>query len=96
MQVSSLLSQLCLCVLFLSLAYGYGTVQERIGINEIKLHKWLLIGASVIHFAIAYLMFIDHEERHKWHDYQGPQGLTLCLIRMGLFVLFINGILHTW
>lgn len=94
--VSSLLSQLSLCVLFLSLAYGYGTVQERVGLNDIKVYKWLLIGAVFIHLAIAYLMFIDHEERHKWHDYQGPQGLVLCLIRLGLFVLFINGILMTW
>lgn len=64
-----MLSQLFLCMLFLSLAYGYGTVQERVDINDLIVHKWLIIGAVLVHLAIAYLMFIDHEERHKWHDY---------------------------
>ena len=37
-------------------------------------------------------MLFDHEEYHKFHDYQGPQGLALCLVRLALYAYFIYGL----
>ena len=90
------MSQLSLCILFLSLAHGYGTLQQKVGLNDLKVHKGLMAGATLAHLVIAYLILTDHEERHKWHDYQGPQGIMLCLIRLGLFCIFANGLYATW
>ena len=70
--LTSLLSQLSLCILFMSLAYGYGTLQQYVGLNDLRIHRSLIIGALVAHLLIAFLILTDHEERHKWHDYQGP------------------------
>ena len=95
-QYIGLIAQLNLCLIFLMLAYGYWTVQQTVGAEDFNLHKYILISACLAHMAIAFAMFTDHEERHKWHDYQGPQGIILCLIRIGIYGLFLNGVYQTW
>ena len=66
------------------------------GLDDVKVHAGLLGATIVAHLAIGLLMFMDHEERHHWHDYQGPQGTVLCLVRLGLFVLLLLGVQATW
>ena len=41
-------------------------------------------------------MFYDHEERHKFHDYQGNQGVAICLIRVLFFFAFVYGLVKTY
>ena len=45
---------------------------------------------------IALLMFYDHEERHKFHDYQGPQGVAICSIRVVFFIVFMIGLVSSY
>jgi len=49
----------------------------------------------MLQVVIGCLIFADHEERHKFHDYQGPQGFALCLIRVLFFLMFAYGFLGT-
>jgi hypothetical protein len=44
------------------------------------------------HAITAVTIFYDHEEDHKYHDYQGPQGFLLCCLRLVMFLAFLIGI----
>jgi hypothetical protein len=52
----------------------------------------IAIFVLVIHTLIGGLIFLDNEEHHKWHDYQGVQGVLLCVFRIIMFGAFIYGI----
>jgi hypothetical protein len=57
---------------------------------EKSLPAVIALGIVVIcHALTAVAIFYDHEENHKYHDYQGPQGLFLCALRFVMFVAFI-------
>jgi hypothetical protein len=45
----------------------------------------------LMHAGIAVSIFYDHEEDHKYHDFQGFQGILLCAARMIVFCFFILG-----
>ena len=49
----------------------------------------------VLHTIIGGLIYLDNEEHHKYHDYQGIQGIMLCLFRICLFIGFMFGIVQT-
>jgi hypothetical protein len=70
------------------LAYGWGTVYKDVTISTFDRRSLVpMMFVIVSHALIALLMFFDHEERHKFHEYQGTQGLSLCLFRV--FFLFV-------
>lgn len=48
----------------------------------------------LMHAAIAFSIFYDHEEDHKYHDFQGFQGMLLCAARMVVFCFFVLGLLQ--
>ncbi len=59
-----------LSVLFLVLSYGYGTVEKQVNMPEfVEQYRWIMIGTFVVHIFIGILMVLDHEERHRWHDF---------------------------
>ena len=92
----NLMSQFAICLLFLVLAYGYGTVKQRVNVQDFRPFLLPLSAALLMHLCIVILIIIDHEERHKWHDFQGPSGELLCLIRLVLFGIFCHGCWSTW
>ena len=69
--VTSLTSQVSLCLILLVLAFGQGTLRQQQGLDNANLNVnlGLLIGTVFAHILILILMLADHEERHKWHDY---------------------------
>ena len=91
--IFAILSQLCLVSLFIMIAYGW-----TITFNNLQEHDYFVleIGAAfVIHIFVAALTFIDNGEHHKYHDFEGFQGLLLVTIRLGLCGFFLYKVQET-
>ena len=81
------MSQVSIVSLVLLIAFGW-TITFK-GLNEHE-HYLILIGGTIIaHLIIAALTLIDNGKHHKYHDYEGFQGLLLIIIRLAIFGLFI-------
>ena len=94
--LSSLSSQLFLIILFLALAFGWGTIKKEGPFSDFERHKYILNFVVTMHIIIAMLIYHDHEEYHMFHDYQGFHGLALCYARLVIFVIFSIGLVRTW
>lgn len=94
--ISGMLSQLTICAIFIALALGYGTVRQKMGLEDLQEMMWPMVAVCLIHGCIILLSLLDHEERHRWHDYQGPHGELLCIVRLCLFALFCASCFKTW
>lgn len=65
-------SQLIVCFIFFMMAAGWGTVFKDVSITTFDRRTLVPITIAITsHVLIALLMFYDHEERHKFHEYQG-------------------------
>ena len=92
----SLFSQLFLIILFLAIAFGWGTIKKEGPFSDFEQHKYILNFVVTMHFIIAMLIYHDHEEHHKFHDYQGFHGVALCYARVIIFIIFAIGLIRTW
>ena len=48
------------------------------------------------HLLVGVITAIDHEEKHKFHDYSGYQGFVLVVLRFLLYGAFMFGLWRTW
>jgi|LauGreDrversion4_2_1035121.scaffolds.fasta_scaffold862274_1 hypothetical protein len=63
-------SQLIVSFLLFMMAYGWGTVIKQVSIMSFDRRTLVpIMLVIVLHLIIALLMFYDHEERHKFHEY---------------------------
>jgi cytochrome b561 len=67
-----------------------GEVETKL-MEEIKVFG-SLVTIILCHAIIAIAIFYDHEEDHKFHDWQGPQGHLLCIVRLVIFGAFLVGL----
>jgi len=93
--VQSIASQLALAVLLIMLAWGWTITRSKIDSQDIELAIPVAAFVLFLHAMIGALIFLDNEESHKYHDYQGVQGILLCLFRLCLYAAFILGIVQT-
>lgn len=49
----------------------------------------------IMHTIIGSLIFIDTHEHQKYHDYQGVQGILLCVFRVMMYLGFVVGMKFT-
>lgn len=77
------------------LAWGWTITKSSLGVEDLDITIPIATFVLVIHVIIGALIFLDNEEHHKWHDYQGVQGVLLCVFRIVMFVAFIIGINQT-
>lgn len=89
----SILSQIALISLLIMMAQGwtltFGNLAER---NYFKNELGINFG---IHIVIGLLTVIDNGEAHKYHDFEGFQGLLLILMRVGIFAYFLFSVQET-
>lgn len=97
------MGQALLSIVFVGLSFGMGiknsvfskilsmeSLQHTLDRNTAVMTCIFVI--ILCHALTAIAIFYDHEEDHKYHDYQGKQGLTLCILRVIMFVAFIFGL----
>lgn len=97
------MAQCMLSIVFVGVAYGYGIKDspmsrlfnmENLNIN-LNQNLGVFTALSIVivcHAVTAVSIFYDHEEDHKYHDYQGPQGFLFCVLRMIMFCAFCLGL----
>jgi hypothetical protein len=97
------MAQCLLAILFIGLAFGMGIKNSAFSslldphTMEVRLNGNMKVLVSIFvvvfcHALTAISIFYDHEEDHKYHDYQGPQGLLLCILRITMFAAFLFGL----
>ena len=91
--IFSILAQISIISLFLMIAHGwtltFGNLSEK---NYFKVELW---GTFGVHIIIGFLTVIDNGEAHKYHDFEGFQGLLLILLRIGIFIFFLKKVKET-
>lgn len=91
--ILAILAQMALVSLMIMMAQGwtltFGNLAEK---NYFKNELAVNFG---VHLLIGLLTFIDAGEAHKYHDYEGFQGLLLVLIRIGVFAYFLIKVQET-
>ena len=88
-------SQIIVVWLFILIAYGWEITDTDLSKSSIK---YIILGGTIIalHTLVAYLTAFDDGEHHKYHDYGGFQGFAIIVIRIGLYITFIYGIVQTY
>lgn len=91
--VCEMQSQLTISGILVMIAHGW-TITD---VDLIKDTKQIVIAGIVIlvHTLAAFLTAFDDDAHHKYHDYGGYQGLVIMTLRVGIYVVFIIGILNT-
>ena len=85
--IMEIMSQVSIVALVLLISFGW-TITFK-SLNDHENYLFLIGGTFITHLAIAALTLIDNGRHHKYHDYEGFQGLLLVIIRLGIFWLFI-------
>lgn len=57
--------------LFLLLAFGWTIHKNSVGMEELDLIIPIGCFVFLMHVIVGGLIFIDNDEHHKYHDYQG-------------------------
>lgn len=97
------MAQCMLSIVFVGVAFGYGLkdspMSRLFNLENLQINLTQNIGVAaaltiviVCHAVTAVSIFYDHEEDHKYHDYQGPQGFLFCVLRMIMFFAFCLGL----
>ena len=97
------MAQCLISIVFVGLAFGLGLKNsafarvfnpDTLQVSLDQDFKVLLAITVVVvcHAITAVSIFYDHEEDHKYHDYQGPQGFLLCVLRILMFLAFVLGL----
>ena len=90
-----IISQTAISFLLCMLAWGWTITKQSLDMEDLDITIPIAIFILVIHCLIGGLIFLDSEEHHKWHDYQGVQGVLLCVFRVIMFAAFIYGLQQT-
>mmetsp|Transcript_47357 Transcript_47357/g.34653 ORF Transcript_47357/g.34653 Transcript_47357/m.34653 type:complete len:276 (+) Transcript_47357:488-1315(+) len=93
--VQQIASQIVMAFLLLMLAWGWTITKHKLDSNDLELA--LPVGGFVLllNGVIGILLYLDNEESHKFHTYQGLQGILLCVFRLCIFGGFIFGVHYT-
>ena len=78
--IMEIMSQVSIVSLVLLIAFGWTITYKSLNENENYLA--LIAGTIITHLIIAALTLIDNGKHHKYHDYEGFQGLLLVIIRL--------------
>ena len=73
------------------LAYGWTISKSSMDMDDIDIAVPIGLFILVIHALIGGLIFVDSEEHHKYHDYQGAQGILLIIFRILMYLAFAYG-----
>ena len=91
--INQVLSGLTIITLLMLLAYGWTLHRDNLADFEIiGVVSFVVIA---FHALVGVVTVIDHEEKHKYHDYAGIQGLVLVLARFALYAAFMYGLWRT-
>ena len=74
---------------------AYGWTLTFGSIREYDYFKLELGVTVVVHIIIAALTIVDDGKWHKYHDFEGFQGLCLIAIRLGIFGFFVYKVQET-
>ena len=87
-------SQIIVVGLLILIAYGWEITDADIYKDS---KKYVIFGGIIwsLHTLMAYLTAFDDGEHHKYHDYSGMQGVGIIIIRICLYIAFINGVIKT-
>lgn len=85
--IMEIMSQVSIVSLVLLISFGW-TITFK-SLNEHEHYLFLIGGTFLAHLVIAALTLIDNGKHHKYHDYEGFQGLLLVIIRLCIFGVFI-------
>ena len=77
------------------LAFGWTITSDMSDMEDLDITIPIGIFVVIMHALIGGLIFLDNEEHHKFHDYQGIQGWLLVIFRFILYAGFIFGIVST-
>ena len=77
------------------LVFGWTVTKSSMDMDDIDIAVPIGLFVLVIHALIGGLIFVDNDEHHKFHDYQGAQGILLIIFRILLFAAFSYGYCST-
>jgi hypothetical protein len=89
----SLMSQCVMSFVFIALAMGWTTFAKAVGLIDLEKNKMMIVymvGVCGLHFIMGFLMVFDHEEHHKFHEYQGLQGTLILSIKFIFLLSFLT------
>ena len=90
-----IISQILLACLFLLLAFGWTITKKSVENDDLDLIIPIGCFLIIMHLIIGGLIFVDTHEHQKYHDYQGVQGILMCVFRILLLLGFIVGMIFT-
>jgi hypothetical protein len=87
-------SQVTIVSLIIMIAYGWTITYENLKDSD----TYIVVGGFVfvVHIILAFLTIVDNGEHHKYHDFEGFQGLLLVFLRLGLYGIFLYGVKETF
>merc|ERR1740139_829202 len=91
----SLMSQCVMSFVFIALAMGWTTFAKAMGLIDLEKNKMVLVYMILVcglHFFMGFLMIFDHEEHHKFHEYQGLQGTIILAIKFIFLLAFLSAL----
>ncbi|CAI2370950.1 unnamed protein product [Moneuplotes crassus] len=88
--IFSILAQITLISLMIMISQGWTLVFGDLA--EKNYFKTELIINFGVHIFIGLLTVIDNGEAHKYHDFEGFQGLLLILLRLGIYGYFLYNV----
>ncbi len=74
---------------------AYGWTLHRDNLADFEIIGVVSFVVIAFHALVGVVTVIDHEEKHKYHDYAGVQGLVLVLARLLLYAAFMYGLWRT-
>ena len=77
------------------IAFGWTITRQRLDMEDLDITLPIGCFILVLHLIIGGLMFLDSEEAHKTHYYQGVQGIMLIIFRLCMYLAFLYGIWDT-
>jgi hypothetical protein len=92
--IAEVASQLVLSLLLTMLSWGWTITYLELG--DVVLYAPLFMVLLIVHMTIAGATQITNDAYHKYHDYEGIQGLLLVISRIGIFIYFLFGMRSTY
>lgn len=93
--IQLIISQVTIAFLLCMIGWGWTITRKKLDMQDLDLTLPIAAFVVIIHFIAGALIFIDSDEHHKNHDYQGLQGLLLCIFRVCLYIAFLYGVKKT-
>lgn len=86
-EIMFMLSQIAQTSLLILIALGYTLLTQGLGELDLVIPLYMIVG--VAHVILVLIVKLQDEASHRFHEYEGPAGWVLLVLRLVLFAWFI-------